>query len=245
MSAGLGRRAAGCRARAALGYPPPDVKTARLILCFSLACVSIACGSDDGSGAGSSSSDGSSGASASATDPDTTVTATATDPDTTVSASATDTQADSSTTDPTATTTDPTQGTDATDTGSSSTDTGSSSTDATGTGSSSTDPSAGSSDTGVMPTSGYGDCVNNPEARVCVDGEICALDPDGQLGFCTFQGCADETDCPSVASGNPTVTCIDANSDMVQDCMLGCSMGETCPDGMVCVFAAFCVWQAE
>jgi hypothetical protein len=218
--------------------------TARFNLGF-LLCVSIACGSDDGSGSGSSSSDGSSGASASATDPDTTVTATVTDPDTTVTVTATDTQADSSTTDPTAsTTTDPTQGDDST--GGSSTDATGSSTDATGLGSSSTDATGlgSSSDTGVMPAAGYGDCVNNPEARVCIDGEICALDPDGQLGFCTLQGCTDEGDCPSVSSGNPTVLCIDANQDMVQDCMLSCSMGETCPDGMICVFDAFCVWQA-
>jgi hypothetical protein len=219
--------------------------TARFNLGF-LLCVSIACSSDDGSGAGSSSSDGSSGASASATDPDSTVTATVTDPDTTVTATASDTQADSSTTDPTATTTtDPTQGDSSTDTAGTSTDaTGGSSTGTTDASSSSSDASAGSSDTGVMPAAGYGDCVNNPEARVCIEGEICALDPDGQLGFCTLQGCTDETDCPSVSSGNPTVTCIDANQDMVQDCMLGCSMGETCPDGMICVFDAFCVWQA-
>ncbi len=56
--------------------------------------------------------------------------------------------------------------------------------------------------------------------------------------------CMDDTDCPVPATGDATVVCAGPVGDQ---CLLDCSGGETCPDGMDCVDVAGgmfvrCLW---
>jgi len=83
----------------------------------------------------------------------------------------------------------------------------------------------------------YGDCVNVPGAT-CVDG-VCLTAPDG--GVCSSP-CADVAECePGPVTGNAEVTCSDVTGDMMSECWLGCTMGETCPDGMECFGGFVCI----
>jgi hypothetical protein len=53
----------------------------------------------------------------------------------------------------------------------------------------------------------------------------------------------DVADCePGPATGNAVVTCDNVTMDMMPDCYLDCSMGETCADGMECFGGFVCVW---
>ncbi len=86
----------------------------------------------------------------------------------------------------------------------------------------------------VPPGDGYGDCINNPGS--CQPGEDTCLD-DGAMppgaGACSQSGCADAGDCLAApATGDAVVACEDLGDG--NTCYLDCSMGETCPDGMVC-----------
>lgn len=181
------------------------------------------------------------------------------DPDTTVSGvtlSTTDDPSSSSddTIDPTMTTVDPDSSssgdpTDATESSSSSadgsSDSGSDSGSSSGSDSgSSTDPSAGtSSESGVVPMDGYGDCINNPEEEVCVDGEDC-LNVGAGTGVCGLLDCADDGDCSAPGSGDATPVCLGLMNGGTA-CALDCSMGQTCPNGMVCAMEFACVWEQE
>jgi hypothetical protein len=85
----------------------------------------------------------------------------------------------------------------------------------------------------------YGDCVNVPGA-VRADGGVCLTAPDG--GVCSIP-CADVMECePGPATGNATIMCEDVTMDMMSECWLGCTMDETCPDGMECFGGFVCIW---
>lgn len=102
--------------------------------------------------------------------------------------------------------------------------------------------SGGESSTGEPPppTDGYGDCENNPPAVACLPGEQCI--DFGNIAFCAEQGCVAPGDCTVPATGNPNVSCTDLDGNGSSDCYLECSAGQTCPDGMVCYAAAYCMW---
>ena len=106
-----------------------------------------------------------------------------------------------------------------------------------------TEGSTGGSTTGDPPAmDGYGDCANNDPALVCLADEECVGDGTGNA-VCLEQGCADAGDCALPATGDSIATCLDVTGDGVTDCYLDCSMGETCPDGMVCVLDFVCIWE--
>jgi hypothetical protein len=101
--------------------------------------------------------------------------------------------------------------------------------------------SSGSTTGGPPPMDGYGDCANNDPMVVCQMGEICVGAAEGAV--CTGQACVDAGDCPVPASGDAVVTCASITmGDMINDCYLNCAMGESCPDGMICLFDFVCVW---
>jgi hypothetical protein len=103
--------------------------------------------------------------------------------------------------------------------------------------------SSGGSTTGDPPAmDGYGDCANNDPALVCLADEQCVGDGTGNA-VCLEQGCADAGDCAAPATGDSVPTCTDVTGDGVTDCYLDCAMGETCPDGMVCVLDFVCIWE--
>ncbi|MCR9162990.1 MAG: hypothetical protein ACE37F_14825 [Nannocystaceae bacterium] len=66
-----------------------------------------------------------------------------------------------------------------------------------------------------------------------------------EVCFCDLE-CETPADCPTPATGNPTVECepvIDGGS-----CVLSCANGETCPDGMYCdegFYPGTCMWFIE
>ena len=163
----------------------------------------------------------------------TTDSADSTDTDPTTTASTTMTTTDATTTD--ATTTDATT-TDATTTDAT---TGGTSTGGT------TDPTAGTGTTGVVPGDGYGDCANNPEAEVCQAGEVCLT--AGTEAVCGLGGCMADGDCPVPATGDAAPICQDLSGMGDLFCILDCSAGQTCPDGMICDegIGGVCIWELQ
>lgn len=108
--------------------------------------------------------------------------------------------------------------------------------------------SSGSSsgDTGPgIDDQGYGDCLNNPEMDVCLEGEECVNDaamPPG-VGVCAYQGCGGAGSCPQPPpGGTATPGCMDVTGDLVDECVLECGGGASCPTGMVCFADFVCVW---
>jgi hypothetical protein len=92
---------------------------------------------------------------------------------------------------------------------------------------------------------GYGDCFNNPAMDVCLAGETCIDDagmPPG-VAVCALQDCAGAGSCPSAPpGGNASPACMDVTGDMVDECVLQCAGGATCPTGMACFAEFVCVW---
>lgn len=92
---------------------------------------------------------------------------------------------------------------------------------------------------GVPP---YGDCVNDGGAQC--EGGICISDnpADPTFGGCN-PPCMAVGDCPPAPSGDAPPACVDITGDMNNECILDCSGGETCPDGMVCIEDfGLCAW---
>jgi hypothetical protein len=101
--------------------------------------------------------------------------------------------------------------------------------------------SSGESSTGEEPSAGYGDCQNNPPAAVCQPDEQC-LD-FGPVAVCAAQSCMGPGDCAVPSTGNPGLACADLDGNGANDCYLECSMGQACPDGMVCYGGVYCMWE--
>jgi len=116
----------------------------------------------------------------------------------------------------------------------------------TGTGTTGSTESSGGSegDTGTAEQ-GYGDCFNNPAIDVCLPGETCIDDagrPPG-VGVCALQDCGGAGECPSPPpGGDATPACMDVTGDMVDECVLACGGGASCPTGMACFAEFVCVW---
>ncbi|MEX1364998.1 MAG: hypothetical protein AB1Z98_17855, partial [Nannocystaceae bacterium] len=199
----------------------------------------------DGSGAGTS------------TDPTTGPGVTTGDPGTTTDDPTTTTDPGTTTDDPASTSTGMGGGSTSTGMGGGSTSTGmgggSTSTGmggstSTGGGSSSTGPAC--NDVGGT----YDACVNMAGAvdtTPCnAPGTSTCLTTGGAMGapftgsVCSVDTCMDECDCPAAPpTGNAVVTCSDVTGDpMALFCSLDCSMGETCPTGMVCFGGFVCLW---
>ncbi|MBX7077703.1 MAG: choice-of-anchor J domain-containing protein [Nannocystaceae bacterium] len=91
---------------------------------------------------------------------------------------------------------------------------------------------------GVGP---YGDCVN-PQA-MC-DGGVCIVDDtmNPTVGVCG-ENCTDATDCSAAPGGTAPPACIDLSGMGDNFCVLDCSGGEMCPDGMICVGNNLCIWE--
>lgn len=88
----------------------------------------------------------------------------------------------------------------------------------------------------------YGDCQN--EVGECENG-LCLQGPD--FAVCG-ENCMDASDCAAPPnSGHAPVTCMDVTADGLAECMLDCSGGQSCPDGMVCdpLDIGICVWLAD
>jgi hypothetical protein len=87
----------------------------------------------------------------------------------------------------------------------------------------------------------YGDCLNVGD---CDLGLTCISDAEGTFGWCSTLGCADDTVCqPPPATGDAPAVCVPINASN-DACVLDCSGGQTCPDGMECFDAFVCVWAA-
>ena len=96
----------------------------------------------------------------------------------------------------------------------------------------------------------YGDCVNG-SVDACMDSDASALcvtdDPSTpSLGVCA-RDCDEACECwEGPASGTAPVACkalVDALPNQ-RSCVLDCSGGETCPDGMNCLAPLdICVFQ--
>lgn len=95
-------------------------------------------------------------------------------------------------------------------------------------------------------TTPYDDCVNNPNSVCGLDG-LCIVDNvmTPSIGVCS-DPCTNVADCPAAPpTGTAPVTCtnlIGGNPD--SECILSCSLGQTCPNGMSCFSNNFCAWDA-
>jgi Cleaved Adhesin Domain len=93
---------------------------------------------------------------------------------------------------------------------------------------------------GPDPEPQYGDCINGGP---CDAGLVCLSDAGMTLGWCGTLNCADDVPCqPPPGTGDAPAICAPLDA-MTNACALDCSMGQTCPDGMVCFDSAFCVWE--
>jgi hypothetical protein len=89
----------------------------------------------------------------------------------------------------------------------------------------------------------YGDCVN-PQNASCENMGICLVDdPAGATFGACAEPCADETECTASPGGDAVVSCQAFGDTSL--CVLDCSNGETCPDGMICdpLGIGLCVWE--
>lgn len=95
---------------------------------------------------------------------------------------------------------------------------------------------SGSTDTGPAPAEPWGDCINLPPAD-CLPGDVCINDDATApaFGVCATPDCVTEADCPAAPdTGTAPVACTDVTGDMLTECVLDCSAGQACPDGMSC-----------
>jgi hypothetical protein len=87
----------------------------------------------------------------------------------------------------------------------------------------------------------YGECTDAWSRAVCQDDEpFCDAYPAesaAELDVCV-PGCEVVEDCPVPPTGDATVTCVGTPTG----CVLDCSNGETCPDGMECAPTNACMW---
>lgn len=93
----------------------------------------------------------------------------------------------------------------------------------------------------------YGNCIEGGEAACQAEGPtLCPTDnlENPSLGVCAKR-CEDVCECwAAPATGTAAVTCVPlVDGDPKKTCVLDCSNGETCPDGMECLDTlSICVW---
>lgn len=94
---------------------------------------------------------------------------------------------------------------------------------------------------GVCEPPQYGDCVNG---GACPPGQTCITDAGVTVGWCSELNCAADAECqPPPPTGDAPALCGPINV-MEDACLLDCSGGQTCPDGMACYMGWVCVWEA-
>jgi hypothetical protein len=95
------------------------------------------------------------------------------------------------------------------------------------------------------PPGVFGDCIDSLDACMTSGSKLCIFGPEDSA-VCANR-CTDACDCwAAPASGDAPVACkqIDMSGD--NTCVLDCSGGQTCPDGMVCLGEAgneLCLFQ--
>lgn len=86
----------------------------------------------------------------------------------------------------------------------------------------------------------YGDCING---AACPAGQTCIADAGQTLGWCADVNCVGDAECqPPPPTGTAPAVC-GAINDTADACLLDCSAGQTCPDGMSCFAGFACVWN--
>ncbi len=106
-------------------------------------------------------------------------------------------------------------------------------------------------DTGECTPAGvYEDCLQGGVDVCGASGQptLCVSDnlENPSIGVCARR-CDDVCDCwAAPATGDAEVACVPlVDGDPKQTCVLDCSGGQTCPDGMACVDPLqICVWSA-
>ena len=89
----------------------------------------------------------------------------------------------------------------------------------------------------------YGDCINN--SGQCENG-VCVVDDtmNPTQGVCS-PGCQNDASCRAPSGGDADPFCADFGGGN-QFCLLDCTNGETCPDGMICDpigGVSICTWE--
>jgi hypothetical protein len=95
---------------------------------------------------------------------------------------------------------------------------------------------------------GFGDCVNNLPADACLASEQCVTDlgMPPLVGVCADVDCTTAADCPLTPPGGTSpVVCVDVTGEGINECILFCGMGQTCPTGMQCELGLACAWPAD
>ncbi|NJK32616.1 MAG: hypothetical protein HC927_09510 [Deltaproteobacteria bacterium] len=97
----------------------------------------------------------------------------------------------------------------------------------------------------------YADCVQGELGGCGADGQpaLCLADniENPSIGVCSRR-CDDVCDCwAGPATGTAEVACTAlVAGDPKKSCVLDCSAGQTCPDGMACLETLqICVWPKE
>jgi hypothetical protein len=95
---------------------------------------------------------------------------------------------------------------------------------------------------------GFGDCVNNLPTDACLASEQCVTDlgMPPLVGVCADVDCTSAADCPlTPPGGDAPVVCVDVTGEGINECILFCGMGQTCPTGMQCELGLACAWPAD
>jgi hypothetical protein len=116
----------------------------------------------------------------------------------------------------------------------------------------STETDTGASETGdgecTPPPGEFGDCAGGLDACMTDGPKQCVLDSQDMPSIAVCgRPCTDVCDCwAAPASGDALVACIPLAPGDDGTCVLDCSDGQACPDGMICTGAVgvdLCVFQ--
>ncbi len=88
----------------------------------------------------------------------------------------------------------------------------------------------------------YGDCFNNPGSICGIDGLCLSDDVNAPTVSVCTQDCVVLGDCPGSPGGTAPATCQDVTGDMMNECVIDCSLG-SCPPGMTCFAGFLCMWN--
>ncbi|MFV8753244.1 hypothetical protein ACNOYE_22070 [Nannocystaceae bacterium ST9] len=100
-----------------------------------------------------------------------------------------------------------------------------------------------------MPPGEFGNCIDGGAAACMAEGAtLCPTDnlDNPSLGVCAKR-CDDVCECwAAPATGDAAVACVPlVDGDPKKTCVLDCSAGQTCPDGMQCLDTlSICVWPS-
>lgn len=89
----------------------------------------------------------------------------------------------------------------------------------------------------------YGDCLNGGPNTCGLEGVCLSDDPAAPTVAVCTEDCAGPAACPPSPGGTAPVSCEDVTGDALNECILDCGGGGSCPGGMTCFAGFICMWD--